>query len=225
LLAESLARADQSISPARRATTVSIRSWIWLASGIGTSSESAAARARRVSFKPRAILKPARSYCSLAMSQPYVLKIGTENSVPARSPGIDADRLPHQNKGLSQTIDDAHDQDIAAQLDKMAVGGFSSMPKGLLPHGIEQRLTTGDGFHRAGHNNEELAGNGGIWPPNTGAATASRWVRASSSARRSDRATLIVLIEMRTVFLLSAARTPPLLQSYVSRPRGHRPAS
>jgi hypothetical protein len=151
--------------------------------------------------------------------------LGRKTAHPQDLQGIDADRLPHQNKGLSQTIDDAHDQDIAAQLDKMAVGGFSSMPKGLLPHGIEQRLTTGDGFHRAGHNNEELADNGGIWPPNTGAATASRWVRASSSARRSDRATLIVLIEMRTVFLLSAARTPPLLQSYVSRPRGHRPAS
>jgi hypothetical protein len=67
------------------------------------------------------------------MSQPYVLKIGTENSVPARSPGIDADRLPHQNKGLSQTIDDAHDQDIAAQLDKIGGRGFSSMPKVSFP--------------------------------------------------------------------------------------------
>ena len=61
---------DQSELPAPRATPVRKWSWTRLATGIGAAIASAAASARRISFNPSAILKPAGSYCSFAMIAP-----------------------------------------------------------------------------------------------------------------------------------------------------------
>src|SRR5581483_3783260 len=73
-------------------------------------------------------------------------------------------RLPRQRKNLSQTVDDGRDQKITAQLDEIGFRRLFVDGKGLLPHGVEQRLTTGHNFPRAGCNNEKLAGSGSIRP-------------------------------------------------------------